>query len=76
MTKAEKELKDLFYEQHTSCIDYDSYINSITGKEIAFWSRKREIAIEPMVNIKLLHAIYDRANELWNNDEQHIPRID
>ena len=63
-------LEDLFYKVREDNIDVLSYINTITGYEIAFWKRKREISIEPMVSIKLLEAIQNKANELWreNND--------
>ncbi len=70
MTNADKELEKLFYEIWIDNIDAAGYQNTITGSEITFWKRKREIAIQPMVNMKLLQAIHNKANELWeiNND--------
>lgn len=65
MTNAEKELEQLFYKTSIENIDVMVFQNSITGYEIAFWKRKREIAIQPMVSIKLLQAIHNKANELW-----------
>lgn len=65
MTNADKELEKLFYKIRIDNIDAIGYQNTITGSEITFWKRKREIAIQPMVNMKLLQAIHDKANELW-----------
>lgn len=65
MTNADKELEKLFYKIRIDNIDATGYQNTITGSEIIFWKRKREIAIQPMVNMKLLQAIHNKANELW-----------
>ena len=65
MTNADKELEQLFYKPRIDNIDALTFQNTITGYEITFWKRKREIAIQPMVSIKLLKAIHSKANELW-----------
>ena len=65
MTNADKLFEELFYKIRADNIDTIAYYNTITGNEISFWKRKREIAIQHMINIKLLQAIYDKANELW-----------
>lgn len=69
MTNADKMFEELFYEQRENNIDYICFINKLNANEICFWKRKREIATNTMLNVKLLKAINKKCKELGWLDE-------
>lgn len=69
MTNADKKFEELFYEIRENNIDYICYMNKLNANEICYWKRKRKIATNTMLNVKLLKAINEKAKELGLLDD-------